>query len=311
LGGGDAERATSIALAPDGSVVVGGKTATYPFYGAGSAFQSSVGFFHASDLEIGFVAKLAADGSRWMFVAPLGSSGGNLQRLPDDSEPSPIKVAVDASGAIYATGHTSADRALPVGTENEFGTISAIQSPAYYDDGSATVVYGPDWVLRARGAFLMKLTADGSRLLYSIIVNLGRATGLALDNYGAAYVVGYQAGPPQINAAQAAPGAVFVTKVSTQTAPVILTSSQNPATAAQSITLSATVGDARYAGSIEFRDGAQLLATVPLGGGLATYAAPLGVGIHRMNAIFRGSGPFDAAMSAEIIQIVNQTPPGP
>jgi hypothetical protein len=300
------ERATSIALAPDGSVVVGGKTTMYPFYGTGGAFQHYVGFFHGSDIETGFVAKLAADGSHWIFVAPVGSSGGNLERLAYDSEPSPIKVAVDATGAIFAAGHTLADRALPVGFGGYGSGFNAIQSPAYYEDGLAAATYGSDAVLRASGAFLMKLSSDGGYLFYSVIVNPGRTTGLALDAYGAAYVAGYQAGPPQVNAAQAASGSVFVAKIIGQSAPVILTTTPNPGTAGQSVTLTATVGDARYAGSIEFRDGAQLLATAPVTGGAAALTTTLATGIHRLNATFRGSGPFDGATAADVVQRINQ-----
>ena len=109
IGGSDAERATSIALAPDGGVVVGGKSATLPrqgFMGTTGAFQQDFNYrMLLVDRERGFVAKLAGDGSRWLFVAPIGSSGGNLVRNAyASSDPAPTKVAVDAAGAIYVTG---------------------------------------------------------------------------------------------------------------------------------------------------------------------------------------------------------------
>jgi hypothetical protein len=309
LGGSDAERATSIALAPDGAVVIGGKSATLPFYGTPGVFQSAVQFVlgeTTGSREIGFVAKLAADASRWIFVAPIGAGVGNLVRNANE-DPKPVKVAVDVSGAIYAAGR--ADHRLPVGAMDQTGNLQPVQSPAYYDDGTAALLYGPDAYFRVGGGFLMKITSDGQRLLYSVIVNPGTITGLAIDAFGAAYVAGYNAGPPQVNAAQTAPGSVFVTKVIGQPTPLVLTATPNPAAAAQSVTLIATAGDARYAGSVEFRDGAQLLGTAPLAGGTATFAATLAVGIHRLTAAFRGSGPFADAAAPEIVQIVNQAGP--
>ena len=103
LGGSDAERATSVALAPDGSVVIGGKTATLPgqIYSPGDvAFQRDFDYhFYEVDRETGFIAKLAADGTRWIFVAPIGSQGGTLVSGASTTEPNPIKVTVDAAGA--------------------------------------------------------------------------------------------------------------------------------------------------------------------------------------------------------------------
>ena len=312
LGGSDAERATGIALAPDGSVVIGGKTATWPFPGTPGAFQSYVQFvlgeggLFASDRETGFVAKLAADGSRWIFVAPIGAGVGNLVRNAN-GDPTPVKVAVDPSGAIYAAGR--ADHRLPVGAMNDLGDLQPIQSPAYYDDGTAALLYGPDASFRIVGGFLMKISADGQRLLYSIIVNPGTITGMTLDAFGAAYVAGYNAGSPQVDAAQAAPGAVFVAKLIGQSMPIVLSATPNQAAAGQSVTLTASAGDPRYSGSIEFRDGGQLLQTVPLISGKATWSTVLPVGIHRLSAVFRGNGPFSSMAAPEIVHVVNQASP--
>jgi hypothetical protein len=89
----------------------------------------------------------------------------------------------------------------------------------------------------------------------------------------------------------------------------VLTAAPNPAVAAQSITLIATTGDARYAGAVAFRDGEQLLGTAQLGSGTATFTTTLAVGIHRLTAVFRGSGPFADAAAPEVVQVVNQAGP--
>jgi len=308
LGGSDAERATSIALAPGGGVVVVGKVATRLLPSVGEVFQR--GFTYESlpeDREHGFVAKLAPDGSRWLFVVEIGSAGGNLVRNAHDSNPSPLKVAVDASGAIHVAGNTGPDRELPLGSRLSSDIVAtAIQSPGFFGAGSSTDRTSTESIYRHSGAFLMKMTPDAKNLLYSIIVNAGHATGLAVDAYGAAYVVGYGAGAPQVNAVQAAPGNVFVAKVLGQNAPLLLTTSPNPSVGGASVALAASVADGRYAGSIEFRDGMQLLASIPLLNGTATYSAALGVGIHRMTATFVGAGPFNGAQAPEVVHVVNQ-----
>jgi FG-GAP-like repeat/Putative Ig domain/FG-GAP repeat/Beta-propeller repeat len=317
LGGSDAERATSIALAPDGSVVIGGKTATLPgqISGGGAVFQRSFDYhFYQVDRETGFVAKLAPDGSRWIFIAPIGTQGGSLVNGTTTADLAPVKVAVDSQGSIYATGHTYSDRVLPVATTTingpyayALGSFGPIQSPGHYDDGSAYVTRGVDGVYAGEGAFLMKIHADGSLLDYSVILNAGATpTGLAVDTFGAVYVVGYGAGPLTIDATQASSGTVFIAKVSSRSSPVTLATPASVAVAGQAVQLSAFTGDARYAGSIRFRDGSETIATVPVTNGFANFSATLFPGIHRLSAAFAGSGPFDGAQSTEVVQIVTQ-----
>jgi hypothetical protein len=308
LGDTDADRATSIALSPDGTVVIGGKTASYPLIGSSGVFQGVVTFLPNTasvDRETGFVAKIAADGSRWLFVLPVGSADGNLIGHEDlviaapCCDIVPIKVAVDATGAIYATGRTRANRRLPVaGPEDIYGVFAAIQSP-YYDPGAPTF---------STGAFLMKFSADAVFLSYSVIIGDGTPTGLAVDSNGAVYVAGYGAQPrsPFANTGQAAPGSAFVAKILSQSAPLVLSTSPNPASAASSVTLNASVADARYGGSVEFFDGAQSLGTAPVSAGAATMARTFAVGIHRLSAVFHGSGPLDGSPAAEVILVVNQ-----
>ena len=154
----------------------------------------------------------------------------------------------------------------------------------------------------------MKVKADGTLLEYSVIVNSGATpTGLALDANGAAYVVGYRAGALTVSADQASTGNVFVAKVATQSSPVLLTATPTSASAGQNVTLSAVLGDARYTGSIEFRDGAQAIATAPLASGTATFGTTFAPGIHRLTATFVGAGPFNGAAATEVVLVVNQS----
>lgn len=315
LGGFDADRATSIALSPDGGIVVGGKTASEPFFGTANSFQRLVTFRPQTpydERETGFVAKLAADGKSWNFVATLGTDGGTLV---DGFEALPIKVAVDAAGDVYAAGTSSPYRDLVMievkGDVSSGGTLFRLDNiiPA------ANALSGVD----SEGAFAMKISRDGARLLYlAVLGGASVATGLALDNFGNAYVAG-RAQPDLmvVNAGQGAPAFdgqksnAFVAKINDHLVPVALTTDRNPSAPGQAVSLRAVVADARFAGTIEFDDGAQVLGSVAIASGAATFSATLSVGIHRLRVVFRGSGPFNGYVSSELIQVVNQNAPGP
>jgi hypothetical protein len=312
-GGPDAERATSIALAPDGGIVIGGKTATLPFRGI-NAFQPLVVFGDQVPLverETGFVAKLSADGTRWLFADPLGTFGGNL--VLDaffDLNPYPVKVAVNAAGEIYAVGTTAFDRELvnlDLFSIVSIGGVFLVPVQVVEPIPNGLDGVGPN------GAFVMKIAADGSSIIYSATLGSGIATGVAADSFGNAYVTGYGGtGIPMVNGVQGDPSlpqsAPFFAKINDHLTPITLVSNVNPADAAHPVPLVVKVADARYPGSIEFDDGATVLGTVPLNGGIATLSANLSVGIHRLRAVFHGSGPFDGYASYEVIQVVNQPP---
>ena len=283
LGRTDAERATSIALAPDGGIVVGGKTATQPFTAFSDSIQYVVEFQPQTlslERETGFVAKLSADGTRWLALAAIGTSGGNLVAgSSPDTSPYPLKVAVDAAGSIYAAGTTSQDRSLPL--------------PSRLPGAPAN------------GPFIIKMSADATRLTYSTTFGDGVVTGLALDPFGNAFVTGYDTLSFSPLPDALFPN-VFVAKLNDQAAPLLLSVDQNPATAGNAVALKAVQSDSRYAGSVQFAEGTQTLGTAPLSSGVATLSTTLAAGIHRLRAVFHGEGPFDGSVSPEIILVVNQ-----
>jgi hypothetical protein len=243
------------------------------------------------------VAKLAADGSRWLFVATLGTDGGNLvNRAVNMADISPVKVAVDATGAIYAAG-----------------TTSPYRDPVQYIDGSAVpnMLGGID----TSGAFVVKISSGGAQLLYlAALGGLSTATGLALDNFGNAYVSGYGSLITTVDASLAAPmyegdySSAFVAKLNDQYAPLILSTDRNPGIAGQTLTLIASVADARESGAVEFDDRGEVLSIVPVSNGRAMLPVSLGVGVHRLGATYRGAGPFDGHASPEVVQRIDQAP---
>jgi len=288
LGGADAERATSLALSPDGGIVVAGKTATQPFMTFIDSLQPTVVFQSGtsySDRETGFVAKLSSDGTRLLAVTAIGSAGGDLvyDIFSAPGPPQPVKVAVDAAGAIYVAGATLNNRTLPVLT-NLQGVVAG--------QGSS--------------AFIMKMTPDATSLIYSTTLGDGAAKGLALDGFGNAYVTGNADVPLVGGSYPLDTSGVFVAKLNDQIAPISLGSDHNPTAAGQVVALKATLADSRYDGAIEFDDGTQIIGTAVLTSGVATLPITLTTGIHRLRAVFHGSGPFDGFASVEFMQIVDQ-----
>ncbi|MEP7062390.1 MAG: FG-GAP-like repeat-containing protein [Betaproteobacteria bacterium] len=294
LGFLDVDRATGIAISPDGSIVVAGKTASVDDFDGGYAFQNSVHFSQnnqqtlRSDREFGFVTQLDPAASHIMFMAAIGSFGGDLIDHAFEPAPRPLKIAVDASGYIYAAGTGASDRTLPL-----MGVLPGMQ-----DDG----------------VFLMKISPNGGQR-YSTFLGEGVATGVAIDGYGNAYVTGYSRGAmPTSSAAQAACTVdnlgncvtPFVIKVNDAPSPVTLASTTSEIEDGMSITLSATVGDLRATGTIDFVEGDHALATVPVVAGGATFKLSPALGLHHYAATFHGGGYANNVSSPEVRLTVRQ-----
>jgi len=107
-------------------------------------------------------------------------------------------------------------------------------------------------------------------------------------------------------------GKIFV-KAATSTS---LTSTPNPSTVGQAVTLRATVSPAPPAtgvptGTVTFRDGAATIAGSPvtLVNGVATLVtSALATGSHSLTAVYSGDDDFLASTSAAVTQVVNAAP---
>jgi hypothetical protein len=291
IGGEDADRGTSIALGPDGSIVIGGKTRGLDVLPTIVAMDMV--------LEHGFLAKLASDGKLLVFLAAVPAAGGNLQDVQGAflQAPDPIKVAIDASGNIYAAGITSpADRGF--GTRTPF----QISPPAGGYDG-----------------FLMKVVPDASALTYSSLLGGWgdeHVTGLALDASGNAFVAGYTGSNhfPVVNAVQAGIRNIgqgnavssFIAKISDADAPLLLAATPSPAISGTAVQLTARFFDPAIAGSIEFRRGTTILGTATLNNGVAQLTSLLPLGIHALSAVVRGPSVWDGHTTPVIYQVVQQ-----
>ena len=150
LGGNDNDAATGIAVDSSGAAYVTGYTASSNFNTVGQIEADSAGVD-------AFIAKLTPAGNALAYSTYLGGSGGDAAAA----------IAVDAGGSAYVAGYTDS---------SDFNTSGQIEG----DSG------GID-------AFVTKLNPAGSALAYSTYLGGSgedRASAIAVDSSGAAYVAG-------------------------------------------------------------------------------------------------------------------------
>jgi hypothetical protein len=154
LGGSGSEGGTGIAVDATGAVYVSGTTSSTDFPTVNAVQPARKG--RGSDL---FVAKLSPDGTALVYATYLGGSD------PDELS---ADIAIDSAGAAYIIATTYSP---------DFPTVNAFQ-PAKNGD---------------RDAVVAKLSADGSRLIYSTYLggsSYESGTSIAVDFVGAAYIAG-------------------------------------------------------------------------------------------------------------------------
>jgi len=127
-------------------------------------------------------------------------------------------------------------------------------------------------------------------------------------------LTGPNVGGPGVNTVQtnlfSITGRIFVRPATTTS----LTSTPNPSTVGQAVTLRATVSPVAPAtgvpdGTVTFRDGAATLATATLVNGSASFVtSALATGSHSLTAVYSGSLDFSASTSAAVTQVVNAAP---
>jgi hypothetical protein len=180
----DGDSGAGIAVDGAGNAYLTGDTYSTDFPTA-NAFQPSKGGGLGS--LNAFVTKVSADGSSLVYSSYLGGSGGDYG----------YGIAVDGAGNAYLTGDTFS---------SDFPTVNAFQPN----------LNGP------YNAFVTKVSADGSSLIYSSYLGGSGGDygdGIAVDGAGNAYLTGqtYSSDFPTANAFQPNPNGpsnAFVTKVS-------------------------------------------------------------------------------------------------
>jgi hypothetical protein len=170
-GGNNVDVITSVALDNSNNVYVGGITSSTDFHTTSGVLQTS-----GKGGGDSFVSEIKSDGSAVVYSTYLSGSG-------DDQV---LGIAVDSAGDVYVTGST---------TSSDFPTANAVQSSL----GGST----------ATNAFVTKLNPGATALLFSTYYGGAlddRATGIALDALGDAYITGGATSPtfPVVNSFQSA-----------------------------------------------------------------------------------------------------------
>ena len=175
LGGSGYDEGNSIAVDATGAVYVTGTTASTDFPTV-NAVQPTP---NESGLDDIYVAKITPDGTALVYATYLG--GRDYEFLAD--------IAVDSAGAAYVSALT---------WSTDFPMVQALQPTC--GCGSQN----PD-------AVVAKLSADGSRLIYSTYLggtSSETTASIAVDPAGAAYIAGQTLSNdfPLVNALQPSPG---------------------------------------------------------------------------------------------------------
>ena len=199
---------SAIALDSKGNAYVTGLTQSTDFPVTGGAFQTTCpNAASGTGCITGFVAKISNNGSKLAYSTFLGAEDTN----PNDfyGAGQGLGVAVDSAGSAYVTGFFSVGAATPQPlfptTPGAFQTAGcAEQLTAFY---------------QCYGAFVTKLNAGGSALVYSSVLagnNFEAGYSIAVDAGGNAYVEGATGStdfPTTSGAYQTSPGPSFVTKL--------------------------------------------------------------------------------------------------
>jgi hypothetical protein len=176
LGGSGEDVGEGIAVDQAGNAYVIGYTDTssgFPGITASSIQSTNAGGGHDA-----FVTKLNAAGTALVYSTYLGSSG----------EDQGWAIAVDAGGSAYVTGFTNSSGFPGTSSSSIVSTNGAIQGAFGGSSGS----YGD--------AFVTKLNSAGTALVYSTYLggsndDGGYHNGIAVDQFGSAYVTGFSYTP--------------------------------------------------------------------------------------------------------------------
>ena len=195
-----------------------------------------------------------------------------------------------SNSALFSAASTTA--AYSVTQARQTITFTQPASPVTY--GSAAIM------LSATGG------ASGNAIVFSIVSGPGTITGgtLTVTGVGTIVIAANQAGNANYSAAAQATRSLVVSNAG----PTIgLVSSTNPVLAQNAITLTATVSSSigMPTGTLTFLDGASVLGSGTLTGGVATFTtSSLAVGPHSITAAYAGDANFAAGVSSMLTETV-------
>jgi hypothetical protein len=146
---------------------------------------------------------------------------------------------------------------------------------------------------------------DGAGVLGTVTLSGGAAV-LAVSNLavGSHTLTAAYSGDGNDTASSSTAVVVTVSKTNSS---VTVTSSLNPATSGQSVTFTAAVTPSAATGTVQFKDGATVLGSATVSGGVAVLStSSLGAGSHSITASYSGDGNYNGASTA-LTQTVKAT----
>ncbi len=159
-------------------------------------------------------------------------------------------------------------------------------NPAFSYTVTGTLVNGDTYATAVTGVPVYSTTATVTSPVGTYPVSI--TGGLSSANYSLAFLN----------------GTLIVSK---GTPSVTVASSQNPSTAAASVTFTATLS-AGATGTVTFRDGTTALGTGTVSNGTASFStSTLSVGTHSITAVYSGDGNYNGVTSPLLSQVVNKT----
>jgi hypothetical protein len=277
LGGSGNERGLGIAVDSVGQAYVTGWTTSTNFPVTPGAFQRTIGYPDPA-ISNAFITKLDATGNglryssylggKWCFAPGVYQCFGLFR--PDEGIDAGTAVAVDAAGYAYIGGYV---------TSTLFPLVDSIQPTVTPAD--ADVWHVP---------LVAKVTPDGDRLVYATVLGVkGFDTtfgALALDGAGGVVAAGSATSVyfPLTPGAILGEGSGFLFRLTQGNVATTVSSTINPANAAQAISLVATTLNPAPTATITFKAGEAILGTAPVTGGRATLTMTLEPGVHRITA---------------------------
>jgi Big-like domain-containing protein/beta-propeller repeat-containing protein len=305
FGGTSDDVALAVAVDRAGSAYVTGRTFSTNLP-VKNAFQPTNPGTIQGQSGVAFVTKFSPAGNELVYSSYLGGGCGmpGVTYCMFDIGERANAIAVDSQGHAVVVGFAKSSR---------FPRVDSFEAALPEDDGFAP--------------FVTKVGVAGSALLYSTLIGsatssettwrtrgsaeirANMAFGVALDSAGNAYVTGltdvasFPTVPGSFKRTNGGFQDAFVFKLSHGSATVAVSSSINPATANQRLTFTATVGGAGTGGTVTFIDGATVLGTVPVTGGIATFDVSFAPGIRQIVAIYRDGA--NEADTPVLYQVVN------
>ena len=309
LGGALDDAVNAIAIDAGGNAYVAGETYSSDFPSKGG-FQPVKAGARLINSSVGnaFVAKVAPLGNALVYSSFLGGEVCTtlcqvvFGPLPQYRADAAYGIGVDAGGHAYVTG-IARSYTFPLADS------AAIRKREDNEDS----------------AFVAKVSASGASLLWSTFLRTGfneadngwtrfppgAATGVAIDQSGAAYVTGDADSSsnfsPTPGAFQTASsnnqGAIIVKFAATPS--MTLASSDDRVDAQTQIALTATLAGPSVSGTVTFMNGAAWMGSAALVANKATLTTTLPVGIHSLNALLQLPG---IAVDTPIVYQVVDTP---